>query len=49
MEKEVVWTETALNQLEKIYFYLLETTKSETISERTVEAIYNSVAILKTS
>jgi plasmid stabilization system protein ParE len=24
MEKEIVWTETALNQLEEIYFYILE-------------------------
>lgn len=48
MEKEVIWTETALNQLEDIYFYLLESTKSITISEKVVNTIDSSVAILKT-
>ncbi len=28
MEKEIIWTETSLQQLENIYFYLLEETKS---------------------
>ena len=48
MEKEVIWTETALNQLENIYFYLLESTKSITVSEKVVNTIESSVAILKT-
>lgn len=49
MEKEIVWTETAQNQLEDIYFYLLEITKSNSIPEKVVETIYNSVSILKTN
>jgi len=47
MEKEIVWTETAQNQLEDIYFYLLEITKSDSTPEKVVETIYNSVSILK--
>lgn len=47
MEKEIVWTETALNQLEGIFFYLLDKTKSITVAEKVVDAIYNSVAVLK--
>jgi addiction module RelE/StbE family toxin len=49
MEKEIVWTETAQNQLEDIYFYLLEITKSESLPEKIVETIYNSVSILKSN
>lgn len=49
MEKEIVWTETAQNQLEEIYFYLLEMTKSESIPEKVVTTIYDSVSILKSN
>lgn len=49
MEKEIVWTETAQNQLKDIYFYLLEISQSESIPEKAVETIYNSVSILKSS
>jgi addiction module RelE/StbE family toxin len=49
MEKEIVWTETAQNQLEDIYFYLLEITKSDSLPEKIVETIYNSVSILKSN
>jgi len=31
MEKEIVWSGTAQNHLEDIYFYLLEETKAFTI------------------
>lgn len=49
MEKEIVWTETALKQLEDIYFYLLQETKSFEISDKVVDTITNSVDILKTN
>ena len=46
MEKEIVWTETALNQLEDIYFYILEESKSDFTSDKVVDAISDSVKIL---
>lgn len=49
MEKEIVWTKTAQNQLEDIYFYLLDVSKSDSISEKIVETIYLSVSILKSN
>ncbi len=47
MEKEIIWTQTAQNQLEDIYFYLLEETKSFEIANKVVDALVNSVTILK--
>ena len=49
MEKEIIWSKSALNQLEKIYFYLLEETKSETISNNVIDTIYNATTILKSN
>lgn len=49
MEKEIVWTKTAQNQLEDIYFYLLDVSKSERIPEKVVETIYTSATILKSN
>jgi plasmid stabilization system protein ParE len=49
MEKEIIWSESAQNQLESIYLYLLEETKSETIPGNVIDAIYNSVTILKSN
>jgi plasmid stabilization system protein ParE len=34
MEKTIVWTETALNHLETIYFYILESSKSVSIADK---------------
>jgi plasmid stabilization system protein ParE len=48
MEKEIVWTKTAHNQLEDIYFYLLEKTKSFTIPDKVIDSIISLVEILKT-
>jgi len=48
MEKEIVWTLTSQNQLEYIYFYLLEETKSFTIPDKVIDSIVNSVLVLKT-
>ena len=49
MEKEIVWTETAQNQLEDIYFYLLEISQSKSISNKVIDTIYQAVTILKTN
>jgi len=49
MEKEIVWTETAQNQLEEIYFYLLEVSKSDSITNKVIDTIYQAVTILKTN
>ena len=49
MEKEIIWTETAQNHLEDIYFYLLKITKSDSLSQKVVETIYNSVSILNSN
>lgn len=49
MEKEIIWSKTALNQLEKIYFYLLKESKSNSISNKVIDVIYNSTSILRTN
>lgn len=49
MEKEIIWSKTALEQLECIYFYLLKKTKSKTTTNKVVEALYESVTILKSN
>lgn len=49
MEKEIIWSKTALEQLESIYFYLIKTTKSKTTSNKVVDTIYDSVTILKSN
>ena len=49
MEKEIIWTKTALNQLQEIYFYLLETSKSESIASRVTDTLFDSTEILKHS
>lgn len=49
MEKEIIWSKTAQNQLEKIYFYLFKETKSKSIPNKVIDAIYNSITILNTN
>ena len=49
MEKEIVWTLTSQNQLEDIYFYLLEETKNFTIPDKVIDSLVDSVLILKTN
>jgi hypothetical protein len=46
MEKTIVWTEIALNQLETIYFYILESSKSATIADKVIQNIMDAVSIL---
>jgi len=48
MEKEIVWTETAQEQLQDIYFYILEESKSFSIADKVIDAIVESVTILST-
>jgi plasmid stabilization system protein ParE len=49
MEKEIIWSKTAHNQLEKIYSYLFKETKSKSIPNKVIDTIYNSVTILGTN
>jgi len=49
MEKEIIWSETAQNQLKKIYKYLSKKAKNEDISNKVIDKIYNSVTILSTN
>jgi addiction module RelE/StbE family toxin len=49
MEKEIIWSETAQNQLKKIYKYLSKKSKNEDISNKVIDKIYNSVTILSTN
>lgn len=49
MEKEIIWTANAQNQLEEIYFYLLDKTKNKSIPKKVVTAIYDSVSVLKSN
>ena len=49
MEKEIIWSKTALEQLENIYFFLIKKTKSKATSIKVVETIYESVTILKSN
>ncbi len=47
MEKKIVWSNTALLQLDNIHLYILKKLKSVTTANKVVESIYKSVTILK--
>ena len=47
MEKEIVWTQTVLNQIKEIYFFLLEETKNLEIANNVINSINNEIGILK--
>ena len=49
MEKEIVWTETAQEQLQEIYFYILEESKNFSIADKVIDTIVDSVTILNSS
>ena len=49
MEKEIIWTQTSQNQLEDIYFFLLEETKSFEIADKVIDTLATSVEILKSN
>ncbi|MFY0481535.1 type II toxin-antitoxin system RelE/ParE family toxin [Flavobacterium sp. PLA-1-15] len=46
MEKEIVWTEIAQDQLQDIYFHILEESKSFSIADKVIDAIVDAVTIL---
>jgi plasmid stabilization system protein ParE len=48
MGKKIIWSSTALKQLEDIHFYILFESKSLQIADRVVGKIFDSTAILKT-
>ncbi len=48
MGKKIIWSSTALKQLEDIHFYILFESKSIQIADKVVEKIFDSTAILKT-
>ena len=49
MESKIIWSTDALKQLEDIHFYLLFESKSSTIADKVVEAIFESTVILKSN
>ncbi|MTH14015.1 type II toxin-antitoxin system RelE/ParE family toxin [Flavobacterium sp. LC2016-01] len=49
MEKKIIWSNTSLNQLEKIYFHLFKESKSKNIPNKVIDKIYSSVSILSTN
>ncbi len=49
MEKEIIWSKSAQKQLEKIYLHTFKKSKSKNISNKVIDAIYNSVTILRTN
>ncbi|OXG07411.1 addiction module RelE/StbE family toxin [Flavobacterium araucananum] len=49
MEKEIIWSKAAQNQLKKIYFFLLKQAKSNQVQNKVIDSIYQSVTILSTN
>ncbi|MDN3677232.1 type II toxin-antitoxin system RelE/ParE family toxin [Flavobacterium paronense] len=47
MESKIIWSINALKELEDIHFYLLFESKSITIADKVIEAIFDSTIILK--
>ena len=48
MGTKVIWSKTALDQLEDIHFYIFFESKSLTIADKVVNTIFDSTDILKT-
>jgi plasmid stabilization system protein ParE len=48
MGKRIIWSIDALNQLEDIHFYILFESKSISIADNVVEAIFETTQILET-
>lgn len=48
MDKEIIWTNTALQQFHEVFLELLETSKSVSLSKKIMDDIYDSVTILST-
>lgn len=49
MGKKIIWTKTALEQLEDIHFYIFFESKSLRIADKVVNTVFDSTEILKTS
>lgn len=49
MEKKIIWSYDALEQLEDIHFYIYFESKSIQIADKVVESIFDSTEILKTN
>lgn len=49
MGKNIIWSATALKQLESIHFYILFESKSIGIADKVIDAIFESTKILKTN
>lgn len=49
MEKEIIWSKTAQDQLKKVYFYLVKESKTQSIPNKIIDAIYNSTTVLSTN
>ncbi|QLC65367.1 type II toxin-antitoxin system RelE/ParE family toxin [Flavobacterium sp. LPB0248] len=47
MGKKIIWTNSALSQLEDIHFYIFFESKSITIADKVVNTIFESTEILK--
>lgn len=48
MGKKIIWSSSALNQLEDIHFYIFFESKSIAIADKVVNTIFDSTEILKT-
>lgn len=49
MEKKIIWSYDALEQLEDIHFYIYFESKSIQIADKVIESIFDSTEILKTN
>ncbi|MDI1255910.1 MAG: type II toxin-antitoxin system RelE/ParE family toxin [Flavobacterium sp.] len=47
MGKKIIWTASALLQLEDIHFYLLFESKSISVADKVIDTIFKSTEILK--
>ena len=48
MGAKIIWTKTAIEQLEDIHFYIFFESKSLRIADKVVDTIFDSTEILKT-
>ena len=48
MGKKIIWSSSALNQLEDIHFYIFFESKSIAIADKVINTIFDSTEILKT-
>jgi len=46
MEKRIIWTRIAIDNLDHIYEYIFNTSKSKFIAGKVIDQIYNSASML---